>query len=167
MDRDCSLDVHLEKSEPTRAGICRVILLFHEEGFDAALENFRAALGVVDFEGPLTLADMGLKIAVSWDAGLELITPYGDGEYAEQMRAHLRARGEGVVDLVFRVPDLESAAMRAASAGYPARGPRIDCLAANPEWKSRFSLAIEAPLSPIAGLAVTLIQLDPQFDGLS
>lgn len=167
MDRDGSLAVRLENPEPTRAGICRAVLLFGEETFDAALENFRTALGVIDFEGPLTLDDMGLKIAVSWDTGLELITPYGDGEYAEQMRMHLRAKGEGVVDLVFRVPDLEEAAMRAARAGYPARGPRIDCLAANPDWRSRFSLASEAPLSPIAGLAVTLIQLDPQLDTLS
>lgn len=144
-------------------GICRVVLLFREETFDAALENFRAALGVDDFEDPLTLADMGLRIAVSWETGLELITPHGSGEYAEQMRTHLRTKGEGVVDLVFRVFDLEEATTRAENAGYPARGERIDCLAANPAWRSRFSLATEAPLSPIEGLAVTLIQLAPQL----
>ena len=146
---------------PAGPRICRVVLLYKEENFEAALDAFRSALGVDDFEGPLALPEMGLKIAISWNSGLELITPHGQGSFAEQMRHQLASKGEGLVSLVFQVPELDSGVARAAAAGYPAFGPRIDCLGANPTWKSRFAFATEAPLTSVAGIDIALIHLEP------
>jgi hypothetical protein len=145
----------------SRSGISRVVMLYREENFDRAVESFRATLGVTDFDGPIVLDKMGLRIAVSWDTGLELITPHGSGGFADHMRAHLDAKGEGVFGLVYRVPDLDAGEARAIAAGHPRQGDRINCFDANPEWRSRFLLALEAPIAPIAGIEVTLIQLDP------
>jgi len=147
-------------TDDRRTGISRVVMLYREENFDAALATFTQTLGITDFETPLDLHEMGLRVSVSWDSGLELIAPLGEGAYAAPMRAHLDAKGEGVFGLVYRVPDLEAAEARATANGHPPRG-RIDCFTANPDWRERFSYAMEAPLEPIAGIDVTLIQLDP------
>ena len=144
-----------------RTGLSRLLMLYREENFDAALETFRAALGVTDIDAPLVLAEMGLRIAVSWDTGLELVAPHGSGAYADAMRARLDEKGEGIFGVVYRVPDLDVGEARAAQAGYPREGERINCLAANPDWRSRFALAMEASLAPMAGVDVTLIQLEP------
>lgn len=145
----------------TTPRVCRVVLLYREENFEAALDAFRSALGVNDFEGPLALPEMGLKIAVSWSSKLELITPHGQGSYAEQMRHRLADKGEGLASLVFRVPELDSGIASAAAAGYPTLGTHIDCLEANPAWKSRFAFATEAPITPVGGIDIALMQFDP------
>lgn len=142
-------------------GLSRVLMLYREENFDAALKTFRTALGVTDFDGPRVLAEMGLRIAVSWDTGLELVAPHGNGAYADAMRARLDEKGEGIFGAVYRVPDLDAGEARAGDAGHPREGERINCLAANPDWQSRFAYAMEASLAPLAGVNVTLIQLEP------
>lgn len=143
-----------------RSGLSRVVLLYREENFDAAMASFREALGIDDFDEPFFPVDLGLRCTVSWRTGIELIAPHGTEGYAEHMRAHLAEKGEGFFGLVYEVPDLEAGQARAAKAGYEARG-RLDCLHANPAWTALFSKAVEAPLTPIAGVDVTLIQLEP------
>jgi len=145
-----------------RNGLYRVVLLYREENFDAALEAFRTSLGVTDFGKPYVPAGVGLRIAISWESGLELITPHGDEGYAGPIRQHLAAKGEGMFGLIYRVGDIGEAERRAAAAGYPRQGERIDCFEGNPTWRERFDRADEARLAPIAGIDVTLIQLDPK-----
>lgn len=142
-----------------RSGLSRVVLLYSEENFDAAMASFRDTLGIGDFDEPFFPPDLGLRCVVSWKTGIELIAPHGAGGYAEHMRAHLAEKGEGFFGLVYEVPDLEAGEARAAAAGCAAVG-RLDCLHANPAWKALFSKAVEAPLASIAGVDVTLIQLD-------
>jgi hypothetical protein len=143
-----------------RCGLSRVVLVYKEENFDAAMASFREALNIQDFDEPFLPPDLGLRCTVSWRTGIELIAPHGTDGYAAHMRAHLAEKGEGFFGLVYEVPDLEAGEARAAGAGYAALG-QLDCLHANPSWKALFSKAVEAPLAPIAGVDVTLIQLDP------
>src|SRR6218665_2056002 len=141
----------------SRTGLSRVVLLYREENFDAALATFRDTLGIDDFEEPFFPPDMGLRVSVSWAIGIELIAPHGSNGYAPHMRARLAEKGEGFLGLVYEVQDLEAGVARATTAGTEALG-RIDCLHANPAWKALFTKAIEAPLATVAGVNVTLIQ---------
>lgn len=143
-----------------RRGLSRVVLLYKEENFDVAMANFRDTLSIDDFDEPFFPPDLGLRVTVSWRTGIELIAPYGVEGYSEHMRAHIAQKGEGFFGLVYEVPDLASGEARAAQAGHPPHGARLDCLHANPKWSALFSQAIEAPIASIAGVDVTLIQLD-------
>ena len=89
-----------------RTGLSRVVLLYAEENFDTALATFRETLGITDFDEPFTPPDMGLRVTVSWQTGIELIAPHGAEGYADNMRAHLARKGEGVFGIVYDVPDL-------------------------------------------------------------
>lgn len=144
-----------------RSGLSRAVIACHEENLDSALKAYAETFGISDFDEPFVVAGMGLKASVSWQSGMELIAPHGTEGIADSLRAHLAERGEGVIGLVYEVPNLAEAEARAAAAGHaPPRGEHIDCLASQPAWKSLFSLAQEAPLQPLAGVQVTLIQLD-------
>lgn len=136
----------------------RVLLQYREENFDRAVADISAALGIDDFEDFIAPV-FGLRIAISWDAGIELVTPHGDGAASEHFRQSLAQRGEGLTGFVFGVADLDAADRRAAAAGFAPVSDRIDCFTSNPGWRERFASATESVLPPVAGLEVTLIEL--------
>jgi hypothetical protein len=103
-----------------------------------------------------------LRVAVSWDTGLEIISPMASGGYSEQASGFIESRGEGLFGMVWQVPDLGEAEQRATAAGHPPDSARLDCFLANPLWRERFSLALESNLEKVSGVAVTLIQLEPR-----
>ncbi len=143
--------------------ISRIVMIYREENLDAATTAFASALGICDFEAPITPRGFGLRIVVSWNAGIELIAPHGEDGFSAQARAYLYQHGEGLFGLVYAVADLDAAEARAADAGYPRKSDRINCFSANLDWAQRFTLAMEAPLTPIAGVGVTLIQLEAKM----
>lgn len=151
---------------PERAsGLSRVVIACSPENFDATLKGFAETLGIGDFDEPFVAKGMGLRVAASWSAGIELIAPHGDEGHAPALRAHIAARGEGVYNVVYAVPALEAAVARAEAAGHaPPRGERIDCLAIQPAWRRLFANAREAPLQPLGGVSLTLIELEPRQD---
>ena len=79
----------------------------HPESLDRVRQMW-AALGI-----PLTdvdLPDLGVVVLVSWEGGLEIMSPiYETGTLAEQSRQFLAEKGEGVFSVVFNVPDLDAA----------------------------------------------------------
>jgi len=143
-----------------RNGLQRVVMVYRPENFQSALEEFRNVLGITDFDGPHDLHALGLRIVLSWDTGIEIITPMAQGAYVEAMWEVLNTKGEGVFNLVYQVDDLSRAEQRAALHGRPRVGGHIDALAVQDAWRERFRMALEAPLPPIAGVPVTLIQLE-------
>lgn len=143
-----------------RDGVSRVVLLYREENFEAAVAAFRDALGIGDLGEPIAPPGMGLRIALSWDTGIELLAPCGEGLYAEALRAHLDKRGEGMFGIVYRVASLDAAEGRAAAAGYAPLGERIDCFASSEAWRERFDVLLERNLPLVAGTQVTLIEME-------
>lgn len=60
-------------------------------------------------------ATMGIQVAMSWDAGIELIAPLPDRDsFVKQL---METRGEGVVGVVFAVDDVEQARQAAERRG--------------------------------------------------
>jgi len=144
-----------------RNGLSRAILIYPLAGFAAARDGWAAALGITDFE-TLEPPGFGIRVAISWATGLELIAPLDEpGGFPEQVRRILAERGEGLFGLVWEVTDLAAAEERARAAGPAVGARRIDCLASHPDWRERFSLALESSLGEIHGVRVTLIQLEP------
>jgi len=77
----------------------------------------------VRFHGPVEKTDMGLRLYMSWAAGLEVVAPVApDNANADALRTHLERRGEGLLGVVFGVPDIEAARRRAEGLGYPVSG---------------------------------------------
>jgi len=144
----------------SKNGIYRVVLIYHPENFLSAVDAYRDALGITDFEGPYQIHQMGFRAVVSWDAGIEIISPLSQGGFSEYLRDILKSKGEGIFSVVYQVKDLESAEQQAATHGYPRMGDYIDGLKVREEWCERFTMLKEASLSPIAGVAVTLIQIE-------
>jgi len=63
---------------------------------------------------------LGLRAAISFDAGVELCAPIpGRGSYVEHF---LGKRGEGLMGVVFAVDDVEQARDRAAEVGIGVQG---------------------------------------------
>lgn len=136
----------------------RVILIYRPENLGSALEAFRRTLGVTDFEGPFEPPGFGLRVGISFGAGIELIAPVGEEGFAEMGRSYLAEHGEGFFGLVCGVDDLDAAEARAAAAGNARRGARLDCFKARPEWRERFASLQEAVIGAVAGIEVTLIE---------
>jgi hypothetical protein len=70
--------------------------------------------------GPNIREDFGISVWLSMEGGLEIVSPTenSDNPFAIQMRAHLAERGEGLLGVVFGVPDIEEALDRARGLGY-------------------------------------------------
>jgi hypothetical protein len=139
--------------------LCRVVITYRPENFDAAVAAFTAALGI-DFGAVLEPPGMGLRLAISFDAGIELVAPIGEEGYAPVFWKALAERGEGIQQLVFRVPDLEAQVAASRAAGWEAGDLRLNCFDACPHLAAQYAAMTEAGLPPVAGVAVVLLQAD-------
>ncbi len=89
---------------------------FEPENVDAvkAFWKERFETKLFDFVQP----ELGLRVLINWEAGVEIIAPLGQGGTAgPQVRAHLDARGEGVYTVAVEVDDLPAATAQAEAAG--------------------------------------------------
>lgn len=67
----------------------------------------------------------GIEVCISWEAGLEIVAPIGDGTPVSQMlNQHLALHGESVLAVIFGVDDIEQEKARLDGLGY-AIGPLI------------------------------------------
>jgi 4-hydroxyphenylpyruvate dioxygenase-like putative hemolysin len=72
----------------------------------------------VRFHGPVDKQDRGARLYLSWASGLEVVAPLAGNPNGQALRDHLERHGEGLMSVVFGVPDIEEAQKRAASLGY-------------------------------------------------
>jgi hypothetical protein len=63
------------------------------------------------------LPDLGIRVLLSWESGVEIICPLGEGDVGRRAREFLDAFGEGVYGVVFEVDDLSTAVAQAKTAG--------------------------------------------------
>jgi hypothetical protein len=89
------------------------------------LENIEHYVGKLSaltgrsFHGPVDRADLGARVFISWEGGLEIIAPLDmDTPFTAQCRARLGQNGEGLWTVVFGVPDIQEARARAERLGY-------------------------------------------------
>jgi hypothetical protein len=78
-----------------------------------------AAICDTEFHGPVDRPDLGTRIYISWQSGLEVIAPLEETTiYSKSLKEQLAARGEGLLGVIFGVADIELARARAIKLGY-------------------------------------------------
>lgn len=83
--------------------------------------------------------DMGFVMYISWEAGLEVVSPLAEPTAFNQwLRDWLETRGEGVMSVVFGVRDLDRHKARLEALGFPV-GELLDDHPSSP-WHDKLVL---------------------------
>ena len=93
-----------------------VVGLVRPENFQNAISRMSQSLRT-PFYGPFDRLDAGVRVAISMDAGIELITPLSADAEAPLQRL-LSEKGEHWMSIVVAVRDLEDICARLAELGY-------------------------------------------------
>ena len=143
-----------------RNRIDHVAFIVRPENFEATTQRVAEVLGL-DFDGPYDNHELGLRVCIDWDAGIEFLTPF-DPALATIQVAYLDKYGEGFYRLVFGVTDLESALRHVEDSGLRL-GVRMNGLSLNPDWGERFHRIDEVSIEkPATGVYLTLGQIEPR-----
>lgn len=95
-------------------GVNRVVMRVWD--LEAGKVFYRELLGAEFFDAdPADTEPFGVQVAMSFEAGVELVAPAGDGP--SHIRTRLEEAGEGIEGVVFAVPDADAARDAAAAAG--------------------------------------------------
>jgi len=134
--------------------IDHVAILISPDNFETCIDRITRSLGVEFVRGERR--DLGMLVAIDWDAGLEFVAPSGP---ESPLWTQLQKGGEGQVSIIFGVEDLDVAKARAGAEGFRA-GPELGLNGEEP-WASRFSVLREVFLSPFCGIRLGLGQIEP------
>ena len=95
---------------------------------------------------------------------LDLIAPEGEGAFADGIRAHLEARGEGIWALAFAVSDLDAAQRLMTRRGLTASAPG-EISTRNDQGADRFWTTSSLGAADTAGIRILLV--GPPRDGVA
>ncbi len=98
------------------SGVNRVVIVVKD--IEKAGKLFSELLGARFYDGGI-VDRFGIRAMVSWDGGLELISPVTEDSDAARF---LRERGEGVYTVIFNVNNADQAASRAKALGVRQTG---------------------------------------------
>ncbi len=94
-------------------GINRIVIAVKD--LQKGIDLYSGLLGATFHNADGTGEPMGINVAISWDAGIELIAPIpGKDFFLEQ---HIEQNGEGIMSVVFDVDDADKARDMAEKAG--------------------------------------------------
>ena len=94
-------------------GINRIVIAVKD--LQKGVDLYSKLLGATFHKASGTGEPMGIDVAISWDAGIELCAPLpGKDVFLEQ---HIEQNGEGIMAVVFRVDDADEARDMAENAG--------------------------------------------------
>ena len=125
-----------------------VVWLVQPQNLEAYVEKF-SKLFRTQFDGPQLRPAFGVKFWVSWEAGLEILAPWGDNDSAKMWTQRLKDRGEGVFSVVFGVRDLEEASEHARQLGYPVSP--VFSLSGDEPWKHKMESFQEVVIGDMLG----------------
>jgi hypothetical protein len=99
----------------------------------------------------IDLADIGLRVLLDWDGGVEIISPSGSGgSEADEVERFLSEHGEGIYSVVVKVPGIDSAVTVAER-----HGARVEYR----QDRSQPGLTVfESRHSPVHGMPVTFLE---------
>lgn len=138
--------------------VSHVVYCFRLENIDKAAAFLTDVLGA-KFEDS-SRPELGLRILISLENGLELIAPSPDiGAVGERFTRFLDEHGEGVYNIVYGVEDLDVTSERAARLGVGVT--HRSSFAHVPPWQGRFDVLDEAHLEPYLGMKITLGRIEP------
>lgn len=147
--------------DQARQRIDHLAIIVRPENLDAYVEKFSKLLGV-SFDDSIYAEDAGVRAALSWDSGLEIVAPLRqEGRYWERLQRF----GEGCTVLVFGVEDIDTAAERANEMGIETREWRFD---PKYPWLRRFrsfrEVKVEA-FPPEFAMELTFSEIVPRREG--
>ncbi len=138
--------------------VSHVVYCFRDENIDKAADFLTNVLGA-KFEDS-SRPELGLRILISLENGLELIAPSPDiGAVGERFVRFLDEHGEGVYNIVYGVEDLDVTTERAQRFGVGVT--HRSSFAHLPPWQGRFDVLDEAHLEPHLGMKITLGRIEP------
>lgn len=146
--------------------IHHVVGLVRPENFHHAIARLSQVLRTA-FYGPFEKPDVGLRVAISMDAGIELVTPLGDDQ-ANRFNALLEERGEHWMSIVVAVRDLEDVCNRLGDLGHRPQHTLRNLTDEFPvgglPFADRFSRLDEVMFEPeaFAGLNVVVAAIEEQ-----
>jgi 4-hydroxyphenylpyruvate dioxygenase-like putative hemolysin len=149
-------------------GLHHVAWCVKPENMDRARAYWEEAIGLDRMED-LDLADLGIRVLVSWEGGVEIMCPTNeDGSMAVAVRKFLDERGEGVYSVVYNVSDIAATRAKIVAEGgqlvfeelIPAEAVDDRQLASEPA-KERFSIK-QALYEDICGMRVCLQEITPE-----
>src|SRR3546814_809738 len=86
-----------------------ILYIAWPENQEAYVEQL-SKLCKVKFYGPVDKPEFGIRLYINWAAGLEVVSPVSDtAPWSLQMRDYLERRGEGVMNVIFGVRDINEA----------------------------------------------------------
>lgn len=97
-------------------GVDRVVIAVRD--IEVAAKRYSELLGISFWDGGVR-SDYGLRAMVSWDGGIELISPVDNNSMVARF---IEERGEGLFGVIFKVGDLEEARARAKAKGFRVTG---------------------------------------------
>jgi catechol 2,3-dioxygenase-like lactoylglutathione lyase family enzyme len=95
-------------------GVNRIIVAVRD--LEKAKSYYADLLGATFHEAHWTGKAFGIQVAISWNAGIELVAPIPGKENECFLTPLLDQRGEGVFNVVFNVGDADEALARAEAA---------------------------------------------------
>lgn len=129
-----------------------VVFCVHRDNQDRAA-SFWKDLGFTFVD--IDLADVGLRVLLDWDRGIELISPTAAaGPEAEDVQQFLAQHGEGVYSVVVRTAEI--AGPISVAERY---GARVDYQQHRGGESEGYQLD-EARLNPLYGMPVTFLATD-------
>lgn len=134
----------------SKLGLHHVVFCVRRENQDAAAALW-SDLGFTFTE--IDLADVGLRVLLDWDGGIEVIAPTAaGGSEAANVERFLAEHGEGVYSVVVTVPDID-----AATAVAERHGSRVEYSQdrSTPEFALR-----EARHAALFGMPATFLATD-------
>lgn len=138
--------------------------LVRPENFHGAISRMSQTLRTA-FYGPFDRADIGLRVAISIDAGIELVTPLDDGDQ-NRFNQLLKTRGEHWMSVVVAVRDLDDMCKRLGELGHEPldilRNVAGEFPPGGHPYEDRFSRLDEVIFNPDAfgGLTVVIATID-------
>jgi methylmalonyl-CoA/ethylmalonyl-CoA epimerase len=94
-------------------GVNRVVIAVKD--LDEATALYSRLLGATFHDDSASSESYGMRVAISWDAGIELCAPLpGHDSFTKRF---IEQRGEGLMSVVFAVDDLDEARERAENLG--------------------------------------------------
>jgi hypothetical protein len=117
------------------------------------------------FYGPFDRVDAGIRVSISMDAGIELITPLSS-DPADPNNVLLETRGEHWISIIVAVRDIEDVCKRLDELGHRPqhvyRNIPGELPPGGPPFADRFMLLDEFSFDPeaFAGLPIVLADID-------
>jgi methylmalonyl-CoA/ethylmalonyl-CoA epimerase len=147
-------------------GVNRVVIAVKD--LDKAMATYSGLLGATFHDASAGAESFGVKVAMSWDAGIELCSPLpGRNSYVEQI---IEKRGEGLMGVVFCVDDVEEAHSRAQEMGVSVLATiDYDQKTIDERLEGRFKKYKEYMLSAdrLRGVGMIVGQIEPREGGVA